>query len=203
MLLDDCSLAQQRDGSSQGSGGTVRFAQRSKAVKVRLSATDREISVTADSAQGAIVKWLKSTPNRTFALYPAIVAAFAWLTRGGFFIDPFGVPLLAWGYLQYRLVGNYRTDTGGGGPGFQKPPERIVDTGPYRYTRNPMYLGHLIFMTGLVIAFHSWLAAAILAVNAWWFDRRVREDERALEARFGADYLAFKARVKRWIPGIL
>lgn len=159
--------------------------------------------MTADSAQGAILTWLKSTPNRTFALYPVIVAAFAWLTRGGLLIDPIGLPLLAWGYLQYRLVGNYRTGIGGGGPGFQKSPERVVDTGPYRFTRNPMYLGHLIFMVGLVITFHSWLAVAILAVNAWWFDRRVREDERALEARFGADYVAFKARVKRWIPGVL
>jgi Phospholipid methyltransferase len=159
--------------------------------------------VTVDSVQQAIVKWLKSTPNRTFAFYPAIVIAVSWLIRGGLIIDPFGVPLLAWGYLQYRLVGNYRTGIGGGGPGFQKPPERIVAQGPYRFTRNPMYLGHLIFMVGLAITFHSWLAVIILAINAWWFHQRVLEDERALEARFGADYLAFKARVKRWIPGVL
>jgi protein-S-isoprenylcysteine O-methyltransferase Ste14 len=63
-----------------------------------------------------------------------------------------------------------------------------------------MYLGHLIFMLGLALTFRSWLALAILVVNAVWFDRRVRGDEAHLEKMFGADYLAYKARVKRWIP---
>jgi len=36
-----------------------------------------------------------------------------------------------------------------------------------------------------------------------WFQRRVLKDEVHLEARFGEPYLAYKARVKRWIPGVL
>lgn len=156
-----------------------------------------------DTVQREIINWLKSTPKRTFALYPVCVIAFEWLIRGRLSIDPWGLPLLLWGYLQYRLVGNFRTDLGGGGPGFQKPPERVVAAGPYRFTRNPMYLGHLIFMVGLAVTFHSWLAIGLLIANAWWFHQRVLEDERALEVRFGAEYLAYKAGVKRWIPGVL
>ena len=156
-----------------------------------------------DSVRDAIVNWLKSTPRRTFVLYPVCVIAFEWLLNRHLTIEPWGVLLLLWGYSQYRLVGNYRTASGGGGPGFQKPPERVVDEGPYRFTRNPMYLGHLIFMLGLAITFHSWLALGILIVNAYWFHQRVLEDERALEARFGADYVAYKKEVKRWIPGVL
>jgi protein-S-isoprenylcysteine O-methyltransferase Ste14 len=159
--------------------------------------------MTIETIRAAIANWLKSTPKRSFALYPVCVIAFEWLLHGRLTIEPWGTPLLAWGYLQYRLVGNYRTDSGGGGPGFQKPPERIVDVGPYRFTRNPMYLGHLIFMLGLAITFHSWLALGLLVVNAYWFHQRVLDDERALEKRFGADYGAYKARVKRWIPGVL
>ena len=40
---------------------------------------------------------------------------------------------------------------------------------PYRYTRNPMYLGHLIFMVGLVLTFWSWFALILLVARATWF----------------------------------
>jgi protein-S-isoprenylcysteine O-methyltransferase Ste14 len=148
-------------------------------------------------------RWLKSTSRRTFVLYPLCVIAIELaLNRGTLTFVPWGVPLLAWGYLQYRLVGGYRTRRGGGGPGLSVPPQRIVEEGPYRYTRNPMYLGHLIFMVGLAITFRSWAALALLAFHLVWFDRRAREDEAHLEALFGADYAAYRARVKRWIPGV-
>src|SRR5712671_6426200 len=84
----------------------------------------------------------------------------------------------------------------GGGPGLDVPPKCIVIAGPYRYTRNPMYLGHLIFMTGLALSFNSWLAVALLAFHAVWFHRRVLKDEAGLESRFGSAYLAYKSQVK-------
>jgi hypothetical protein len=109
-------------------------------------------------------RWLQSTSNRTFAVYPAVVIAVELLlNRGDLEIVPWAAPLLLWGYLQYRLCGNYRTRLGGGGPGLDVPPQRIVDSGIYRFIRNPMYLGHLIFMLGLALTFRSWLAVALLA----------------------------------------
>src|SRR5258706_15373944 len=114
-----------------------------------------------------------------------------------------GPLLLVWVYLQYRLVGRYRVVNGGGGPGLEVPPKWIVIEGPYRYTRNPMYLGHLIFMAGLAVSFTSGLAAALLAFHAVWFHRRVLKDEARLEGLFGSPYLAYKSQVKRWIPGVL
>ena len=153
---------------------------------------------------GAAKGWLRSTSNRTFVLWPVLLCcAESALQRGLPAIDPLGVPLLAWGYLQYRLVGNYRLRTGGGGPGISIPPERLVASGPYRWCRNPMYLGHLIFFAGLAIALSSWLAAGVLAYHLVWFDARVREDEARLTALFGDRYRDYVARVKRWIPGIL
>ena len=148
--------------------------------------------------------WLASTPKRSFVLYPiAIILIEAILREGWPLVDPRGVPLLLWGYGQYRLCGNYRTGHGGGGPGFQKPPDRIVDTGLYAYLRNPMYLGHLIFYAGLAATFHSMAAVALLLVHIPWFHARVLEDERHLETRFGEDYRAYKRRVKRWIPYVI
>lgn len=148
--------------------------------------------------------WLQRTPVRTFVVYPVLVAAFELIRRGGTLpLLPWGVPLLLWGYLQYRLVGRYRGQSGGGGPGLERPPQRLVTEGPYRYTRNPMYLGHLIFMTGLAITFRSWLAVAILVISAVWFDWRVRGDEARLRALFGKPYDDYCGRVKRWIPGLI
>jgi len=149
-------------------------------------------------------RWLKSTSRRTFVVYPLCVIALELLIRrGGLHFVVWGLPLLAWGYAQYRLSGQYRTAHGGGGPGIDIPPERIVDSGIYARTRNPMYLGHLIFMLGLGITFCSIPAALLLAFHLFWFQRRVLEDEAHLQARFGAAYLAYRARVKRWIPGLL
>ena len=65
-----------------------------------------------------------------------------------------------------------------------------------------MYLGHIIFVFGLVITFRSWFAVALLTLLIPWFDARVRRDELTLEEHFGADYLDYKKKVKRWIPSI-
>lgn len=150
------------------------------------------------------LRWVNSTPNRTFILLPIVVFAFEAARRGGLpAIEPWGAILLLWGYLQYRLVGRDRRARGGGGPGIETPPDRIVTDGAYKYLRNPMYLGHLIFMAGLAITFSSWFALALLVVHAGWFHLRVLRDEERLESRFGEDYRAYKARVKRWIPSVL
>jgi protein-S-isoprenylcysteine O-methyltransferase Ste14 len=149
-------------------------------------------------------RWLKSTSNRTFIVWPVVLFAVeSALQQGVPAIHWWALPLLAWGYLQYRWVGTYRTRLGGGGPGLANPPDRIVEAGPYRWTRNPMYLGHLVFLLGLAAALGSWIGAAVFAFHVVWFQRRVREDERHLAERFGEAYRDYCARVKRWIPGVL
>jgi len=150
------------------------------------------------------LRWFKSTSNRTFLVWPVALLAAEALVHGGMpRINAWALPLLAWGYLQYRWVGTYRTRAGGGGPGISNPPERIVAAGPYRWVRNPMYLGHLIFFAGIALVLQSWIAAAVLAFHIAWFDRRVRADERHLAERFGEAYRDYCRRVKRWIPGVL
>lgn len=149
-------------------------------------------------------RWLGRTPVQTFILCPLAVAAFELaLHRGRLSIVPWGVPLLAWGYLQYLLVGRYRLPRSGGSAGMEVPPERIITAGPYRYTRNPMYLGHLIFLAALAVFFWSWFALILLVLRAAWFHRRVLHDEARLESIFGDEYRTYRARVKRWIPGVL
>ena len=97
----------------------------------------------------------------------------------------------------------YRTAHGGGGPGIEIPPDRVVDSGIYAYTRNPMYLGHLIFMAGLAVTFSSIPAVLLLVFHVFWFHRRVLEDEVHLKTVFGEAYLSYLQRVKRWVPGVI
>jgi protein-S-isoprenylcysteine O-methyltransferase Ste14 len=149
-------------------------------------------------------RWLVRTPVQTFILCPLAVVAFELALRHGeIILLPWGCSLLVWGYLQYLLVGSYRLPRAGGGQGMEAPPDRIITSGPYRYTRNPMYLGHLIFMFGLALTFWSWFALILLATRAAWFHRRVLRDEHRLEARFGIEYAAYRSKVNRWLPGVL
>jgi len=150
-----------------------------------------------------VLKLLRRTPLRTFVLYPLI--ALAWelfLNSGRLRLEPLFLPLMLWGYLQYRLCGLYRIKHGGGGPGLETAPERLVSSGPYAYSRNPMYLGHIIFLTGLSLTLKSLLAALITVATALWFHFRVRSDEQRLVQLLGAPYIDYTARVKRWLPGL-
>ena len=136
--------------------------------------------------------------TRTFVLFPLAVLGFEYFR--GFTIVWWFAPLLAWGFLQYSLVGRYRRRIGGGGPGMKIPPDRLVTSGPYAWCRNPMYLGHFIFVLGLALVFQSLFALALLVVTIVILQTHAVRDEQRLRGLFGADYEAYAARVKRWIP---
>jgi len=155
------------------------------------------------SGSHPLLRFLARTPVRTFLLMPIAVVAVELAWRGGTLaVEPLGLVLLAWGWLQYRLSGQYRSSKGGGGPGIEVPPVRLVTSGIYSLTRNPMYLGHLIFILGLAVTFRSWFALALLAGSALWFDARVRADEARMRERFGEAYAAYVKRTARWVPGV-
>jgi protein-S-isoprenylcysteine O-methyltransferase Ste14 len=144
---------------------------------------------------------LRSTSTRTFLALPAALAAEQAVRRSP--LHPGGAPLLAAGYAAYRLAGSYRIERAGGPPGMsQGMPERLVTTGIYAHTRNPMYLGHLLFMTGAALVTRSPLAIGALALAGPWFGGRVAKDEARLTAAFGTEYEAYRQRVPRWLPGV-
>lgn len=159
------------------------------------------MQTTKKSVRVYLLRWMQRTPVHSFFFAPLLVVAFELaLHEGHLTVVPWGIPLLLWGYLQYRFVGNYRLPRAGGTAGMDAMPNQIISTGPYGYTRNPMYLGHLIFMTGLAVTFWSWFALILLALRAAWFHRRVLIDEARLTREFGREYFEYRARVKRWIP---
>lgn len=149
------------------------------------------------------MRFLSRTPVRTFLLFPLVVLLWEWIINGGRIeINFWFLPLMIWGYLQYRLCGRYRGRRGGGGPGPEVPPDRLVSSGLYGYTRNPMYLGHIIFLSGLTLTLRSWLGALITVAVAVWFHFRVLADERQLTVKLGPPYVAYTKSVKRWLPGL-
>lgn len=149
-------------------------------------------------------RFLARTPWRTFVVYPTAVVLFETVRRGSPLPPrPVFLPLLTWGFLQYRVVGDYRQQMRAGERGFDRPPDRLLQSGPYACTRNPMYLGHLIFMLGLALAFRSRLGWLILLANIPWFHLRVLKDEGRLREKFGAEYEEYRGRVRRWIPYLL
>jgi protein-S-isoprenylcysteine O-methyltransferase Ste14 len=144
---------------------------------------------------------LRSTPTRTFAALPAVVLAEQALFRRPLHLR--WTPVLLWGWLQYRLSGRYRIARAGGPPGLsQGRPDRLVTTGVYAYTRNPMYMGHLVFLTGLTLLTRSPVALAATAGLTHWFDERARTDHRRLTTIFGEPYEEYAGRVPRWLPGL-
>jgi protein-S-isoprenylcysteine O-methyltransferase Ste14 len=80
------------------------------------------------------------------------------------------------------------------------PDRALVTHGPFRVTRNPIYLGLLVVAAGIALASGSlwaWLAVAVLF---GLLDRLVIAKEEAyLLARFGKDYADYMARVRRWM----
>ena len=77
---------------------------------------------------------------------------------------------------------------------------RFVRTGPYRYTRNPDYVGQALLYAGIAVVANSWWPLILLPVVLVIIQRGVvRREERYLEAKFGQEYRDYQARVRRWL----
>ncbi len=129
---------------------------------------------------------------------PAVVLAEQLMSRRRLHLKY--LPLLAWGYLQYGLSGDYRTKVAGGPSGMSQGfPDGIVTTGIYKWTRNPMYLGHMIFLGGLTLLTRSPIALAAISSVIPWYNERVKKDEERLAKKFGSVYEEYRDSVPRWI----
>lgn len=80
------------------------------------------------------------------------------------------------------------------------PATTLVTSGPYRFSRNPMYLAFVLIQLGIGLAISSWWL--LLALLPAWIVLRwgiIAREEQYLAERFGAKYLAYKAAVRRWL----
>jgi protein-S-isoprenylcysteine O-methyltransferase Ste14 len=107
-----------------------------------------------------------------------------------------GLFLIVWAEAALLLFGGAT-----GAPG--DPTHRLVTSGPYRWIRNPIYLGGAAVLLGLALARQSpsLLAVAILFVPVMHILITRVEEPRA-EGFFGREYIDYKQKVGRWVPRI-
>lgn len=81
-----------------------------------------------------------------------------------------------------------------------KPVSAFVVTGPYRFTRNPMYVSLVALYLGVALILNSWWPVVLLPVVLVVIQRTViAREERYLRERFPVEYPAYCARVRRWL----
>jgi protein-S-isoprenylcysteine O-methyltransferase Ste14 len=81
-----------------------------------------------------------------------------------------------------------------------KPVSSLVQNGPFRYSRNPGYVALAMIYTGIAVLRNALWAILLLPLVLYVIQREVIErEERYLERTFSEEYLAYKARVRRWV----
>jgi protein-S-isoprenylcysteine O-methyltransferase Ste14 len=80
------------------------------------------------------------------------------------------------------------------------PTTAIVTDGPYRFSRNPIYLGFVLLVTGIPLIFGFYWGAILSLVAIDAYNRLIiSREEQYLEKKFGQSYLDYKSRVRRWL----
>src|SRR5262245_23127931 len=81
-----------------------------------------------------------------------------------------------------------------------KPTPSVVDRGPFRFTRNPMYLQMVLVCVGFAVMLMNWWVLVLTPIGAWLLQRlAILPEETYLERKFGDAYVAYKRRVRRWL----
>ena len=82
----------------------------------------------------------------------------------------------------------------------EEPSTAILSTGPYRFTRNPLYLSLALLQIGVGIATGlAWILIVLVPVLVVIRYGVIAREERYLERKFGDEYLSYKNRVRRWV----
>ena len=150
---------------------------------------------------------------RTVVYMTGFVVLWGWLALGVRRYDPafgfeipdwaplLGLALMAVGGAVALTCGFFFATHGRGTPAPFDPPREFVAVGPYRYVRNPMYIGAFLVLGGFGLVERSpsvLLLAAAAVVLAHLFV--VLVEEPGLESRFGDSFRAYKRSVRRWLP---
>lgn len=122
-------------------------------------------------------------------------ASLEWPQFAGLLLGTLGAAIALCCVLAFTFIGK-------GTPAPFDPPRRLVVRGPYRFVRNPMYLGAALALAGAAVFYLSpalvgFVALFLLTTHLFV----VLYEEPTLRRSFGADYTAYCGHVRRWLPG--
>jgi protein-S-isoprenylcysteine O-methyltransferase Ste14 len=125
--------------------------------------------------------------------HAAFPAGVPWASRLGW------LAVIGGGLVVIRCVRDFIT-VGRGTPAPSAPPQALVATGPYRWSRNPMYAGMLAMILGEALV--SWSLPLLLHALGMWTAMQaflLAYEEPSLRRRFGPAYDEYRRLVPRWI----
>lgn len=144
---------------------------------------------------------------------PLTMFGLAWLTgRADFTNDHFHghawAYLLGWGEtgaIALTVLGNLMVAAGGllalvGWRQIHRSGGQLVCTGLYRRVRHPQYTGFFLFLTGSIVNWPTLPTLLMFPVLLWVYTRLARDEEKAAEQRFGAEYDRYRAVTGRFLP---
>lgn len=117
----------------------------------------------------------------------------AWTRIAGAAVIVGSIAVLgAWSVLLIRKSGQSENPW--------KPTTRIIADGPYRVTRNPMYLQMVLVCVGSAMVLHNLWILILTPLCALALQQlAIRPEEEYLERKFGDEYLQYRVRVRRWL----
>jgi protein-S-isoprenylcysteine O-methyltransferase Ste14 len=143
-------------------------------------------------------------PVALFYFYTVFAAAFGWplISSQRFFqsttVAWLGVALCLVGVLILVLslvsFGNsFRVGIDVDQPG------RLVTTGIFAVSRNPIYVGFFVFLVGQFLVFPNWVPLIYLIAATWLFHRQVLREEDFMRQRYGQEYAEYCSHVRRYV----
>ena len=122
------------------------------------------------------------------------VPAYALVMAAGLAVQAVGTLLAVW--ARIHLGRNWS------GAIAIKVEHRLIRSGPYGLLRHPIYTGLLAMYIGLALVTGEWLALIGVAMAALAYWRKIRLEEAALDAAFGADYDSYRRTTWALMPGL-
>lgn len=132
-------------------------------------------------------------------VFSLLTPRFGWVNGSPGLWNLIGLILVAAGLAMIGWGSSLHISSATGPKVFEATPPFMLVKGPYRFSRNPMFLLELVMWLGWAIFYGS--IAVFIAFILWWIlfaFMAIPYEERQLEARFGETYLQYKKAVPRW-----